>query len=141
MTPFALEPSMLTLGGVFYPTGYMFIMFPTLEDAREAAQRLLDDGYTGEAISLLEPDTVLGQITHTVGSADSPLPSVGTEAGTVRHYAELASLGHHALMIHAPAAQESEHIMGVLRGAKISYAQKYRQLVIEDLVQMPLYPS
>lgn len=133
MTPFALNPSMLTLGGVFYPTGYMFIMLPTLEDARQASQLLLDDGYTGESISLLDPDTVLGKITHTVGNADSPLPSVGTEASTVRHYAELASQGHHALMIHAPAAEESEHIMAVLRNAKISYAQKYRHLVIEDL--------
>lgn len=31
MKTFALNPKMLTLTGVFYPTGYAFIMFP--EDA------------------------------------------------------------------------------------------------------------
>ena len=133
MKPFALEPNMLTLSGVFYPVGYMFIMFPTMEDARKATQDLLADGYTGESISLLDPYTILGKITHTVGGADIPLPSVGTEAATVRHYAELASQGHHALLIHAPQADETEHIMQVLRHARISYGQKYRHLVIEDL--------
>ena len=29
MKPFVLQPKMLTMGGVFYPTGYMFVMFPT----------------------------------------------------------------------------------------------------------------
>ena len=43
--------------------------------------------------------------------------------------------GHHALMIHAPSADESAHIMSVLREAPIAYGQKYRHLVIEDLVE------
>jgi hypothetical protein len=70
-----------------------------------------------------------------VGNADIPLPSAGTEAETVRHYAQLASQGHHALLIHAPSGRETEHIMEVLKHAKISYGQKYRHLVIEDLVE------
>lgn len=133
MKPFTLEPGMLTMGGVFYPTGYMFLMLPTLEDARAAEKKLLDDGLSGEAISLLVPEMVLGDIAHTVGSADSPLPSAGTEAATVRRYAELASLGHHALMIHAPSAEESDHVLAVLGDAPISFGQKYRLLVIEDV--------
>ena len=133
MKPFALEPNMLTLGGVFYPTGHMFVMFPTEQDARDAERLLEDDGYTGESISLLTPLDIQEKIARTVGSADMPLPSAGTEADTVRHFAQLASQGHHALLIHAPKAMETEHIMEVLKHSKISYAQKYRHLVIEDL--------
>ena len=135
MKHFELEPNMLTMRGVFYPTGYMFLMFPTEKDARDAESLLEEHGYDGgEAIALLTPRDIQEKVARTVGSADMPLPSAGTEADTVRRFAELASQGHHALMIHAPTAKESEHIMELLRDAPISYGQKYRHLVIEDLV-------
>jgi hypothetical protein len=132
---FVLEPNMLTMRGVFYPIGYMFIMFPTDKDARDAERSLEQDGYNGESISLLTPQEIQEKVARTVGSADMPLPSAGTEADTVRHFADLASKGHHALMIHAPSAKETEHIMDVLKTARMSYGQKYRYLVIEDLVE------
>ena len=134
MKPFQLESSMVTMGGVFYPTGHMFIMFPTEQDARDAERLLEEDGFTGETISLLTPQDIQEKIARTVGSADMPLPSAGTEADTVRQFADLASKGHFALLIHAPKADESAHIMEVLKDSKISYGQKYRHLVIEDLV-------
>ena len=133
--PFALEPGMLTMRGVFYPTGYMVLMFPTEQDARDAERALEADGHNGESISLLAPDEIQQKIVRTVGNADMPLPSAGTEADTVRHFAQLASRGHYALMIRAPSHDETEHIMQVLRNAPISYGQKYRHLVIEDLVE------
>jgi hypothetical protein len=135
MKPFSIEPDMLTLGGVFYPTGYMFLMFPTEQDARKAGKALEENGYHGESISLLTPSDIQEKVVRTVGSADIPLPSAGTEADTVRRFAELASQGHHALMVHAPSHDESERVMELLRGAPISYGQKYRQLVIQDLEQ------
>jgi hypothetical protein len=134
MKPFSIEPNMLTMRGVFYPTGYMFIMFPTEKDARDAERALEDNGVSGESISLLSPQDIQEKVARTVGSADIPLPSAGTEADTVRHFAQLASEGHHALMIHAPSAKGSEHVMQVLRDAHMSYGQKYRHFVIEDLV-------
>jgi hypothetical protein len=134
MKPFVLESSMLTMGGVFYPTGYMFIMFPTEQDARNAERALESDGYSGEGISLLTPQDIQEKVARTVGNADIPLPSAGTEADTVRQFTHLASEGHYALMIHAPTGKESQHVMEVLKDAPISYGQKYRHLVIEDLV-------
>ena len=136
MKAFALEPSMLTLRGVFYPTGYMFIMFPTEKDARDAERALEESGWTGETISLLTPTDIRQTISRTVDdSGEEPLPSAGTEADTVRHFTDLAGQGHHALMIRAPTAAETEHIMDVLKNFPISYGQKYRHLVIEDLVE------
>lgn len=133
MKHFELESGMLTLRGVFYPTGYMVLMFPTEQDARDAGRKLEESGTSGETISLLSPGVIQEKIARTVGAADIPLPSAGTEADTVRRFAELASQGHHGLMIHAPHAEESDRIMELLKGGPISYAQKYRHLVIEDL--------
>jgi hypothetical protein len=135
MKPFSIEPNMLTLRGVFYPTGYMFIMFPTEKDARDAERALEDSGVNGESISLLSPQDIKEKVARTVGSDDDmPLPSAGTEADTVRHFAQLAREGHHALMIHAPAAKDSDRVMQALKDAHMSYGQKYRSLVIQDLV-------
>lgn len=69
-----------------------------------------------------------------MGSADIPLPSAGTEADTVRRFVQLAAEGHHGLMIRAPHAADSDRVMEALRDCPISYGQKYRHLVIEDLV-------
>lgn len=135
MKAFHLDSKMTTMGGVFYPTGYMFLMFPSEQEARTAERILEDDGFYGEEVSLIPPQVIQEDIARTVGGADIPLPSAGTEADTVRRYAELASQGHWALMIHAPSAAETERVMGVLKDCKISYGQKYRHLVIEDLVE------
>jgi hypothetical protein len=134
MKPFHLDPSMTTIRGVFYPTGYMVLMFPTEQDARAAEQKLEDNGLDGDEVSLVSPQMWQEDIARTVGNADIPLPSAGTEADTVRRFAELASKGHWALMIHAPSAKESDRVMELLKGCNMSYGQKYRHLVIEDLV-------
>ena len=134
MKHFELESSMLTMGGVFYPTGYMVVMLPGEQDARSAESKLVEGGISGEKVALLAPAVIQEKIARTVGAADIPLPSAGTEADTVRKFAEFASQGHYALMIHAPHAEESDRVMELLKGCPISYAQKYRHLVIEDLV-------
>jgi hypothetical protein len=133
MKAFRLEPRMTTLRGVFYPTGYMIIMFPTEQEARQAAGRLDADGLDGDAVALVTPEDFQQQIARTVDADLDKLPSPGTEADTVRHFVELAREGHHALMVRAPSAQQSEHIMSVLHGSHMSYGQRYRYLVIEDL--------
>lgn len=133
MQPFALTPDMLTLAGVFYPTGYVFAMFPTEDDARQTAQTLENDKLSKQPVMLLSPQVILEQVVRTVGSADIPLPSAGTEAATVRQYAALAGQGHWAVMVHAPDADETEAVMRVVRQAPFSFAEKYRRLVIEDL--------
>jgi hypothetical protein len=133
MKNFELDSGMTTMGGVFYPTGYMVLMFPSEQAARAAAGKLEQDGLEADKVSLLSPDDIHGKIAHTVGTADIPLPSAGTEADTVRKFAELASQGHFGLLVHSPHGEETAHFMELLAGSDVSYAQKYRQLVIEDL--------
>ena len=133
MKPFELDSSMMTMGGVFYPTGHIFLMFPTLDQARNAGKALVDEGFSADSMSLLTPDVIQGKITRTVGNADIPLPSAGTEADTVRVYADLASDGHHALLVEASKAEDSDRAMEVLKDSGYSQAKKYRQLVIQDM--------
>lgn len=130
MKDFKLTNKMLSMGGVFYPTGYAFIMFPDIEDARQAA-RELETG--NDDILLLTPATILEEIGKAAGDSDLLLPSVGTERATVQKYVELAQQGHHALMIPVDSEEAAERVMSVVRKRPFSYAQRYHMLVIEDL--------
>ena len=133
MKPFILDSSMTTMAGVFYPTGHAVLMFPGKEEARKAGKALIDAGFPEDDISVLPPEVIMGDIARTVGSADIPMPSVGTEADTVRQMTEFAAQGHWGLLVHAPHQKDGDRMMNALRGLPVSYAQKYRQLVIEDL--------
>lgn len=133
MKKFALDPKMLTLSGVFYPTGYAVVMFPDANQAEQAARQLVSSGYDGEAIMLLPPDTILREIGRVDGDSDVDLPSVGTEGATVQKYIQLARQGQHGIMVHAASDNDTERVMSVVRTLPFSYAQKYHMLAMEDL--------
>ena len=134
MKPFHLDSSMKTMRGVFYPTGHMVLMFPTEQGARDAARLLGDNGFAEDDVSLITPGDFQREIVGATGD-DEALPSAGTEGDTVRKFTNLAREGHHALMIRAPHAEDSDRVMALLKDCQISYGQKYRMLVIEDIVE------
>ncbi len=130
MKDFELTKKMLSMGGVFYPTGYAFIMFPNVEYAKQVARELET---ASDDIMLLTPASILEEIGKADGHSDLSLPSVGTERATVQKYVELAQQGHHALMIPVDSEEAAERVMSVVRKRPFSYAQRYHMLVIEDL--------
>ncbi|MEO6015704.1 MAG: RNA-binding protein [Polaromonas sp.] len=130
MKNFELTKKMLSMGGVFYPTGHAFIMFPDAGDARQVAQELET---SNDGIMLLTPAEVLEKIGKVDGHSDVTLPRVGTEGATVHKYVDLAREGHHALMIPAPSDEATERIMRAVRKVPFSYAQRYHSLAMEDL--------
>jgi hypothetical protein len=134
MKAFAPESKLFTFGGVFYPTGHVFLMFPTAEAALDAERKLIEAGCDGGQICLLTPQDIHEKVAASAMHTDDGLPSPGTEGATARHYEELAREGHHALLVPAPSAKDTERVMAALKDAKISFAQKYRHFVIEDLV-------
>lgn len=133
MRPFHLDSDMKTMRGVFYPTGWMVLMLPGEQQAREAARLLASQGIAEDAIMLMTPQEVRRELGGAAGD-DKILPSAGSEGDTARRFAELAAQGHHGLMVHAPKAEESERVMALLKDCPVSYGQKYRALVIEDMV-------
>jgi len=136
MRPFHLDSSMKTLRGVFYPTGWMVLMFPGEQQARDAARLLADQGMPEDDVMLMTPDDFRRDIIGVTGDEEI-LPSVGTEGDTVRRFAEFARQGHHGLMVHAPDHDQSDRVMAWLGDLPMSFGQKYRKLVIEDLVDAP----
>ncbi|MBC5783053.1 RNA-binding protein [Ramlibacter sp. USB13] len=135
MKPFAIDRRMTNMRGVFYPTGHIVLMFPTEEDARHACELLRHDGVSEDDLCLARPEEFERQL---IGISDDDddmlLPSIGTESETAHHFRELAHAGHHALIIHASAKLTSSHVLELLHDSHISYGQRYRFLVIEDLV-------
>lgn len=133
MRPFHLDSHMVTLRGVFYPTGHIVLMLPGRESVDQAAQALIEAGISGDELSMLSPETFMGPIARTIGSGDMPLPSPGTEGETVRHLVELASEGHWGLLVHAPRTSDADRVMKAVKGLPVAFAERYRHLVIEDL--------
>ena len=132
MRPFRLGPSMKTLRGVFYPTGWTILMFPGEREARDAAQKLADAGVADGDVLLMTPQDFREHIVGATGD-EAILPSAGTEGDTLRRFADLAAQGHHGLMIHAPKHDAAERVMAAVHGLPVSYGQRYRTLVIEDV--------
>jgi hypothetical protein len=135
MKPFSLSSGMTNVRGVFYPTGHMVLMFPTEQDARHAAELLRKDGVSEDDLCVASPQEFEGQIMGATDEDDDVLlPSVGTEAETAQHFRQLAHEGHYALLVHAGAKVTSDHVLELLKDTHISYGQRYRYLVIEDMV-------
>ena len=132
MRPFQLDSGMKTMGGVFYPTGWLVLMFPGAQQARDAAKVLADQGVADADVQLVTPEDFRRDILGTAGDT-AIVPSAGTEGDTVRKFDELFRQGHHGLMVHAPKAEASDRILELLRGSGITFGQKYRHLVIEDV--------
>ena len=133
MRRFHLDSDMKNFTGAFYPTGWMVLMFPGEQQAQEAARLLAGQGFADDALMMLTPEDVRRELLGAKGD-EAILPSAGTEGDTVRKFAELSAQGHHGLMVHAPHAEESDRVMELLKDCPISYGQKYRKLVIEDIV-------
>jgi hypothetical protein len=133
MKAFHLERKMMSFLGDFYPTGHLFLMFPSEACARQAEALLQQDGHDCGAISLLTPADVL-EVVHLFDHRDLWWPAVGTEERTARHFGDLAREGHHALLVPVRNVQACEKVMAALSAADVSCAVRYRYLVIEDLV-------
>lgn len=131
MKDFELTSDMVSLGGAFYPKGYVFIMFPEAKHAEQVAGEV--DQHLGGAAMLLDPATIKRDIGKVHGESDLPLPSVGTEGATVARYVQLAREGHHALMAKVSSDEEVERVMTAVRKVPFSYGQRYHLLMMEDL--------
>lgn len=136
MKHFILSRAMTNMRGVFYPTGHMVLMFPTEQDAARAAELLRMDGVSEDDLSVATPREFETEIMGSTDDQDDMLlPSVGTEADTAQRFRQLAREGHHALIVHASAKVSSARVLELLKDLPISYGQRYRFLVIEDMVR------
>ncbi|WP_198970325.1 hypothetical protein [Xylophilus sp. ASV27] len=133
MKEFSMRPGMQTLAGTFYPTGHAVVMFPQEQQARQAAEDLMAEGFSDDDVELLRPDVMLREVLASTPDEADGLPSVGTEAATARTFGDLARQGHYGLLVAVNDAKAAERLMTVARRLHFSAAQRYRHLVIEEL--------
>ncbi|RYF28444.1 MAG: hypothetical protein EOO33_00845 [Comamonadaceae bacterium] len=136
MKPFVLDPDMTSAAGTFYPTGYVFALFPDEAAARQAGDAMSGQGRTDVAHAA--PEAILQHVVRTLGNADEPLPSVGAEGVIVRRIADLASQGRHALFFPAADDDDAESLQDALEPLGAEAAFWYRRLIIEDLIALPV---
>ena len=133
MKNFELTSAMVTMSGVFYPKGYVFIMFPDAGDAEKVALEVDADRVNGGETMLLNPATILRVIGKVDGDSDVVLPSVGTEGATVSKYVQLARKGHHAVMAKVKSDEHAASVIASARKVPFSYGQRYHLLAMEDI--------
>lgn len=131
-----LDSSHTSMSGVFYPKGHVLVLFPSAELARQAADAL-EASHSAVETAYAEPQTLLQDVVRTLGSGDTPLPSVGAEGDFVRRIADLAGTGHHALLIPMGKDDNADALAAQLQGAGAVAAFHYRSLVIEELITQP----
>ncbi|RYF08913.1 MAG: hypothetical protein EOO31_00660 [Comamonadaceae bacterium] len=136
MKPFVLDPDMTSAAGTFYPTGYVFALFPDESAARQAGDAMSGEGRNDVAHA--PPEAILQHVVRTLGNADEPLPSVGAEGVIVRRIADMASQGHHALFFAAGDDDDAESLQATLEPLGAIAAFWYRRLIIEDLISLPV---
>lgn len=136
MRPLVLDSTMTNLGGVFYPTGQVFALFPDEDCVRQADTALQAAGHTGST-AYASPEVIMQEIVHTLGTADAPLPSVGAEGDMVRRIADLATTGYHGLLIAMDDKDKTDTVTGAIAPAGAVTAFYYRTFIIEDLIQQP----
>lgn len=133
MKPFVLDKSMLTMNDVFYPKGYLVVMFNEAADAKSIAEKLQAANIDTSEAMLLPPETVIERIFPTTEDVDNVLPSAGSEGGTARRFAQLARKGHTMLMVPVKSNDAASQAMDVIRQVPFSIAQKYSTFIIEDM--------
>lgn len=136
MKPLILDSTMTSMGGVFYPTGHVFALFPDERHVRQAITALQAAGHQGEAAHA-SPQVILQDIVRTLGTADAPMPSVGAEGDMVRRIADLAGTGHHGLLITMADEDSTETLVRAIAAEGAAAAFYYRTFVIEDLISQP----
>ena len=133
MKPLVLDSTMTNMGGIFYPTGHVFALFPHEDCVRQAAAALQSAGHAGE-MAYASPEVIMQEIVHTLGTADAPLPSVGAEGDMVRRIADLAGSGHHGLLVKMADKDNAEALVAAIAPAGAVTAFYYRTFIIEDLI-------
>jgi hypothetical protein len=136
MKPLVLDSTMTNMGGVFYPTGHVFALFPDEDCVRQAATALQGAGHAGD-IAYASPEVILQEIVHTLGTADAPLPSVGAEGDMVRRIADLAGTGHHGMLVQMADKDNTDRLVGAIAPEGAVAAFYYRTFIIEDLITPP----
>lgn len=121
--------------GAFKPVNHVVIAFPSQEGLEGALQDLVDAGVDSTRIVRYSPQEMIAQADRELEGA-SPVAAVGQELNLVRAHRELADKGHHFLVVPAKGDRETQQVAEIARRHQATRAQRYGQLIIEELVEV-----
>ena len=89
MKPLVIDSTLTQAGGMFYPTGHVFALFPDEGCVRQVAAELEALPNTGET-AYARPEIILQDLVRTEGAAGGTLPTTGLEGEHLRRMGALA---------------------------------------------------
>lgn len=119
--------------GVFKPVGHVLMAFETAADQEAALRALAEAGFADAHVTRYSSEEMLRQSERQIQHA-GPLASLGQEKNLVKKHRELAEQGHRFLVVFAPERAETEQVAQVARRCHALLAQKYGQMLIEELI-------
>ena len=119
--------------GVFKPVGHVLLAFTGDDDQQAAARALADAGFAAKDVVAYSSEEMLRQSERQIQNS-GPLASLGQEKNLVKHHRELAAEGRVFLVVHAPEREQTERVAEVARRCHALLAQKYGQMMIEELI-------
>lgn len=119
--------------GVFKPVGHVLMAFKTGDDQQAAARALADAGFAAKDVVAYSSEEMLRQSERQIENA-GPLASLGQEKNLVKRHRELAAEGHSFLVVFAPEREQTERVTEVATTCHALLAQKYGQMLIEELI-------
>lgn len=122
-----------TLFGVFKPVGHVVLSFASQAQADGAAKALRDTGFGDADIGHYSPERMLAQADRDIANAGA-FASMGQELNLVKAHRALAVQGQSFLVVKAPHDVQVEQVTAVALRFKVSRAQRYGLLLIEELV-------
>lgn len=119
--------------GDFYPVGHLFVAFPGVDDAKAVRDDLLGQGVAPQDCRYFSDRAVRDGTQKGIDSA-SVFSMVGATLKIVGLHNELAAQGCHFLLIATADDAATERAMAAVRRRPFKLAQKYKRLVIEEMV-------
>ena len=119
--------------GVFKPVGHVVATFAHEKDREAAAQALQEAGFSPSDVIRFSAEEMKSLADRELSTA-GPLASLGVDKALVERYRELAESNHSWLIVYAPEPGQAQQVADVVKRFKADQAQKYGQMVIEELL-------
>ena len=118
--------------GIFYPTGWTVVAFPTEAAAEQVRRDLLTGGYNEEDCKLVPCHQVIPSAEAQLKDAGW-LAQLGKSDDMVGRHLAAAKLGSTFLIVFAPSDTEAERVMNVVRRVPFDFAHRYHRFAIQEM--------
>jgi hypothetical protein len=126
------ESDLPTSFGIFYPTGWIVVAFPTRDYAEQVRRDVLTGGYDDADCKLVRSDEVIPSAQAQLDGSGW-LAKLGMADEMIGRHLDAANRGSTFLLIHALSDAEAERVMKVVRRVPFDLAHRYHRFAIEEI--------